>query len=269
MRVGTRLADRRPEARSAPSTHLGRDQGRAHIAVAEFGAEHLVGLALLDIGDAGERRAGLGAFRRVVADVGAPHRAPFAPARPRRSGRPRRCARRSGGVRSHRTEQVGPAPARERRGELPGQVDGVAAAGIHAEAAGGDDQMHGIAGQETRRRRCRSGRRPASSAASGAIWIISNGSGIAMVSLNSETMSESCGDHAVQGEMLCRNPAGSGRCDGRPPHGSAGPCRSGCAHRGRRSGRAPGAVPSRLPSPLRPMPSCLRIALAPPSQPAR
>src|ERR1700730_12045773 len=52
------------------------DQWRAHIAIAELGAQHLVGFALLDVGDACKVGAGLGPFRRVVANVGAPHGAP-------------------------------------------------------------------------------------------------------------------------------------------------------------------------------------------------
>ena len=46
---------------------------RADVAIAEFGADHLVGLALLDIGDRGHDLAGLPSLRRVVADIGPPH----------------------------------------------------------------------------------------------------------------------------------------------------------------------------------------------------
>src|SRR5262249_39104878 len=64
-----------------PFAGLGGNQPRPHIAVAELGAHHLIGLALFDVGDTDEVGAGLGAFRRVVADRGTPHGAPFAPPR--------------------------------------------------------------------------------------------------------------------------------------------------------------------------------------------
>src|SRR5437870_1567348 len=51
---------------------LGRDQRRAVVTVAHLGADHLVRLALLDIGHAREIGAGLGALGRVVADVRLP-----------------------------------------------------------------------------------------------------------------------------------------------------------------------------------------------------
>src|SRR5579864_5474472 len=56
------------------------DDGRVDIAIAELGADHLVTLALLDIGNRAEivprRRAGRG----IVANIRPPHRAPFAAA---------------------------------------------------------------------------------------------------------------------------------------------------------------------------------------------
>src|SRR5262249_57965295 len=58
---------------------LRRDQRRAGIAVAELGADHLVALALLDVGDAGESGARRRPRRRVVADIRPIGRAPFPP----------------------------------------------------------------------------------------------------------------------------------------------------------------------------------------------
>ena len=45
-------------------------------------------------------------------------------------------------------QQSGAAPAAQRRGKLPGNVDGIADAGIHAKAAGRNDEMRRIAGDE-------------------------------------------------------------------------------------------------------------------------
>ena len=47
-----------------------------------------------------------------------------------------------------RARACGPPQPCKRRGELPRQIDRVADAGIHAEPAGRDDEMHGIAGEE-------------------------------------------------------------------------------------------------------------------------
>src|SRR5581483_9638939 len=110
--------------------------------------DHLVALALLDVGDGGENRTALPALRRIVADVGPPHRAPLAAA-------DRGVARRADIALADlatldlvRSQQVRPAPAGKRRGELPRQIDGVGDAGIHAEPAGRDDEMHRIAGEK-------------------------------------------------------------------------------------------------------------------------
>ena len=62
---------------------LGCDERRAGVVIAELRAGHLVGLALLDVGDRGKIGAGRGALRRVVVDVGLPLRAPLAPAQRR------------------------------------------------------------------------------------------------------------------------------------------------------------------------------------------
>ena len=94
-----------------------RDQGRADIAIAKLGADHLVGLALLHLGDAREFGARLRALRRVVADVRPPHGAPFAPPQ-RGEARSRDVAcRRPGAARSRRSAagSVRPSPAASRR----------------------------------------------------------------------------------------------------------------------------------------------------------
>src|SRR6185312_6036260 len=62
-----------------PARHVA-DHRRVDVAIAELGADHLVALALLDVGDGGENRTALPALRRIVADVGPPHRAPLAAA---------------------------------------------------------------------------------------------------------------------------------------------------------------------------------------------
>src|SRR5687767_9407620 len=84
----------------------------------------------------------------IVADVGAILRAPFAPAL-------RREARRGNVACADLAplDLVGPkelraAPALQGRGELPGKVDRIADAGIHAEAAGRDHEVRGVARDE-------------------------------------------------------------------------------------------------------------------------
>src|SRR5262249_31226639 len=69
-----------------PARNVADDRG-IDIAVAELGADHLIRLALFDIGDLGKRVARALAVRGVVADVRIPHVAPFAPA----DGRVARC----------------------------------------------------------------------------------------------------------------------------------------------------------------------------------
>ena len=69
------------------TTGLLTDDGRSDIAISQLGTDHLIRLALLDIGDAGEvvsRGLPLG---RGVADTGAILRTPFAPAQRRIAGR--------------------------------------------------------------------------------------------------------------------------------------------------------------------------------------
>src|SRR6476646_9550210 len=54
------------------------DDGRVDIAIAEFGANHLVDLALLDVSNVGKIVADRSTCRAVVSDFRAPLRAPFA-----------------------------------------------------------------------------------------------------------------------------------------------------------------------------------------------
>ena len=75
-------------------------------------------------------------------------RAPFAAAARGIASRPRHCARRPGGARSRRTPAGSARPSLQRGGELPGEIGGVADAGVHAEPAGRDHEMHGVAGEE-------------------------------------------------------------------------------------------------------------------------
>src|SRR6185437_15877429 len=49
-------------------------------------------------------------------------------------------------------EQLRPAPAFQHRLDLPGEIDSVADAGIHPEAAGRHEEMAGVAGEEAARR---------------------------------------------------------------------------------------------------------------------
>ena len=55
------------------------DDARAARDIAKLGADHFIALALLDIGDARQVGAGLGAFRRIVPHIGPVRRAPGAP----------------------------------------------------------------------------------------------------------------------------------------------------------------------------------------------
>src|SRR6516162_10095775 len=59
------------------------DDGRVDVAIAKLGADHLVRLALLHVGDGCHHLACLPALRRIVADVRAPQGAPLASAEAR------------------------------------------------------------------------------------------------------------------------------------------------------------------------------------------
>src|SRR5205807_7780477 len=112
-----------------------RDEWRAVIAVAELGADHLVRLALLDVGDAGKLGAGRGTFGRVIADIRPPHRTPLAPAE-RGKARGRNVVLADLATLDLVSRQeLRSAPAGERRGELPRQIDGIADAAVHAKPA--------------------------------------------------------------------------------------------------------------------------------------
>src|SRR5258706_6587543 len=114
--------------------------GRADVAVAELGADHLVGLALLDPGDLREIRAHGFAGGRPLAHLGPVLRAPLSPSL-------RGVARRADVAIADlpaldfiRREELRAAPAAQRAGELPGEADRVAPAHVHAGAAGRGDE---------------------------------------------------------------------------------------------------------------------------------
>ena len=141
--------------------------GRIDIAIAELGADHLVALALFNVGNAqpASSRVRL-PFRRIVADVRPPHRCAIPPA----DGRIARGADIAVAdlppLDLVRREKLRSTPALQRRGELPAEIDGIADAGIHPETAGRNDEMHGVAGEEDAAV-SDSGRQAAGSAATG------------------------------------------------------------------------------------------------------
>src|SRR6185437_10970564 len=111
---------------------------------AQFSADHLVALALLYVGNACQIRARLCAFRRGVADIRLPGSAP-------RAAAARGMTRSLDVARADlppldfvRSKQPRAAPTPQRSGKLPRQIDGIADAAVHAEAAGRDDQMYRI-----------------------------------------------------------------------------------------------------------------------------
>ena len=206
--------------------------------IAELGAGHLVRLALLDVGDRVPARRAPRAFRRVVADVRLPHRAPLAP--------PERGVARGLHVELADLAALGrigrqelrPAPALQRRRKLPGQIDGVADAGIHAEPAGRNDEMRGVAGDED----------PALAVAVGEQQVLLPLADIERIEL--QRHADGLRKHAhhlgvavddgVQREMAAWNPArssGSRDCRRRD---SAVPCRSGCCRTVPRNSAATG-----------------------------
>src|SRR5712692_1255218 len=135
------------EAMLGPAGNGAHDRG-IDVAVAELGADHLVRLGLLDAGDAHEVLTRGGAFGRVLANVRPVLRVPLAPS----EGSVARGADVAladlpplGVV---RVEQRGPAPSLQGRRELPGKIDRVADAGVHAETAGRYDQVDSVAGEE-------------------------------------------------------------------------------------------------------------------------
>src|SRR3989441_7850329 len=108
------------------------DDGRADVPVAQLRADHLVGLALLDVGHSGEmlsRRLSLGA---LVADLGPILAAPLAPAK--------RGIARGGDIAIADLpalefvggEELRAAPAPQAAGELPCEIDRIADAGVHS-----------------------------------------------------------------------------------------------------------------------------------------
>src|SRR5579863_694116 len=88
------------------------------------------------------------ALRRIVLDIGAIRRAPFHPS----VGAAARSLDVDGAdltaLRLIGLQQTRTAPSAQGRGELPGNVDGVADPGIHAKSTGRDDEMRRVAGDE-------------------------------------------------------------------------------------------------------------------------
>src|SRR5882762_70566 len=127
---------------------LAPNDGRAAVAVARFDSQNLCHLALLDVEAAGHFGADRRAFWRVLPNVRMVGRAPAQTAAHRGAGgfhvsqADRAALFLIGG------EQLRAAPSCQRGSELPRKIDGVAHAGVHAEAAGGDDQMRGVSSDE-------------------------------------------------------------------------------------------------------------------------
>src|SRR5258708_10193448 len=129
-----------------PAGNVPHDR-RIDVTVAELSADHLVRLGLLDAGDAHEVLARRRALGSVIANVRPVLRVPLAP--------PERSVARGADVALAdlpplgfvRVEQPGPAPSLQGLRELPGKIDRVADAGVHAEAPGRYDQVHGVAGE--------------------------------------------------------------------------------------------------------------------------
>ena len=102
-----------------PLARLGGDQRRADIAIAQLGADHFSRLVLLDVGDARERRTRRGAGGGVLADLRAIELAPRpAPARGK-AGRRDVALAHLPALDLIGSEEVRPAPALERRRQLP------------------------------------------------------------------------------------------------------------------------------------------------------
>src|SRR4029078_7689444 len=106
------------------------------IAIAEFGADHLVALALLDVGDRRQIGAGLSTLGRLVTNIRLETRGRVAPhARSMTRGFHIACAHLPA-LGLVGPEQFRPAPASERCRELPRQIDGGADTAVYAEPAG-------------------------------------------------------------------------------------------------------------------------------------
>src|ERR1700692_3045178 len=114
---------------------------RVHVAVARLNSRNLRYFTLLDIED----RADLGprgrAFWRVVSNVGMIGRAPAEPSGHRGAGCLHVAHADRPALSTIGSEQLRAAPSAQRRRELPGEIGGIAYAGVHSEAACGDYQV--------------------------------------------------------------------------------------------------------------------------------
>ena len=124
------------------------DDGRTDIAVAQFGANHLIALRLLHRRDADQGVARGLSLRRVVTDLRPVLRSPLAAAQPRIPGRTDVAVADLAPFDLVRPQQIGSAPPLDRRRQLPGEVDRIADAGVHAKPSRGDHQVRGVARQE-------------------------------------------------------------------------------------------------------------------------
>src|SRR5260221_14441708 len=124
------------------------DDGRSAINIAKLGPDHLVALALLDIGDAGEVGASRSAFGRLVADVWLVGCTPPSP--PAR-GMARRLDVAGADLpplNLVRAKKSRPGPTRDRRSKFPRQIDGIPDAAVHAQPPGPNHPMRRIAGKK-------------------------------------------------------------------------------------------------------------------------
>src|SRR6267378_848360 len=127
---------------------LAPNDGRAGVAVARFDSQNLRHLALLDVEAAGHFGADRRAFGRVLSDVWMIRRAPAQPPAHRGAGGFHISQANRAALFFIGGEQLWAAPSGERRSELPRKINGISHAGVHAEAARGDDQMRGVSGDE-------------------------------------------------------------------------------------------------------------------------
>jgi len=137
-----------PEAGGVGPAVLADDQRGALVPVAELDAEQVVAPALLAVRHLREPCTGPRPGGGAVGDLRPPFGAPEAPTGGGLGGG-RDIAHADGpALRLVRAQQARTAPSVQRSGELPCQVDGVPGAGVHAEPAGGDDEVRGVTGEE-------------------------------------------------------------------------------------------------------------------------
>ena len=259
------------EADARAARHVGDDR-RIDIAVAELGADHLVGLALLDIGDRGEvvaRRRPSGVLSRMF---GRYMRAPFAPARARHSATRRHCARRSGAARSRRRRA---GPARPSPAASPASFHDRSMASptpvFMPSPPVGMTRCTASPARNTRPSPVAVGEQQVLPPRIARQHLVFDRNADRLLELRRHVLvaarPTACSVQCCVESCMIRNVAlvvGDvvvAACRGR--------CRSGSCRTARRSGKSAWRSSSRLPSPRSAMPSCLRTALAPPSQPTR